>query len=126
MKQIADHQWLLSGNTTSSDSTFSSQAAQALKATYDAILSAETQREYLASVSQQHPRWLDVKNMGTGELTLYHQAQNTNWVYLGGGVWQVPPQHDERVAAPVAAVKRCTCGGASVGGGHSHWCDIDG
>jgi len=114
---------------------FSSTAAHALKATLDDMTRVD-QQQYLASVTQAYPRWLLTTTTTTSGEILTHQqaATQANWAYLGGGIWQVPPQHDEKLnpmpeelmqcTRPVAVMKRCTCGGASVGGGHSDWCDL--
>lgn len=101
---------------------FTSTTAQALKQTLDAVANQEEQRNWLANVSQEAPRWL--KNTGSGTVTSAVSGeqrfvyQNGNWFLF------MPAAHDERPAPAVAAVKRCTCGGESVGGGHSSWCDI--
>lgn len=119
---------------------FTSQTAKALKETYEHILAEEDranaqrlanlqQQTVLARSAPEYPRWMVIRNTSsTGNTLDFQQTAITGHaacVYRDGK-WEIDNGQLNPMPEPVTAVKRCTCGGASVGGGHSHWCDISG
>ncbi len=115
---MIEQQWLMGEGEF-----FTSTVAQSLKQTLDEIAAADEAAERIAGWTDEMPAWLVLKNIGArgtvtvaGNMTLSGALETAR----PGATFMIVPGHNEQTCA----VKRCTCGGASVGGGHSHWCDI--